>query len=90
MRNLGYTHIIEVNKMTEENEMLMLLKELVEKVKSLEETVYNQDNLLMKSGYVKVNTPRPVMGNNAAPTGDIISKMEWDDIHKIVEQLGVN
>jgi len=76
--------------MTEENEMLMLLKELVEKVKSLEETVYNQDNLLMKSGYVKVNTPKPAMGNNATPTGDIISKMEWDDIHKIVEQLGVN
>jgi len=79
-----------MNKMTEENEMLMLLKELVEKVKSLEETVYNQDNILMKSGYVKVDSPKPAIGNNTAPTGDMISKMEWDDIHKIVEQIGGN
>ena len=80
----------KMKTMSEENEMLMLLKELVEKVKSLEETVYNQDNLLMKSGYVKVNTPRPVMGNNTAPTANMIAKMEWDDIHKIVEQIGGN
>ena len=42
------------------------------------------------SGYVKVDSPKPAIGNNTAPTGDIISKMEWDDIHKIVEQIGGN
>jgi|TARA_Y100000356_G_C11036858_1_gene171366 hypothetical protein len=73
--------------MVEENEMLMLLKELVDKVKALEETVYNQDNILMKSGYVSVSSPKPAMGNNTAPTSDVISKMEWDDIHKIVENI---
>ena len=36
--------------MTEDNEMMLLLKELVNKVKSLEEAVYHKDNLLMKSG----------------------------------------
>ena len=73
--------------MVEENEMLMLLKELVDKVKALEETVYNQDNILMKSGYVSVSSPKPSMGNNTTPTSDVISKMEWDDIHKIVETI---
>jgi len=73
--------------MPEENEMLMLLKELVDKVKALEETVYNQDNILMKSGYVSVSSPKPAIGNNTAPTSDVISKMEWDDIHKIVENI---
>jgi hypothetical protein len=73
--------------MVEENEMLMLLKELVDKVKALEETVYNQDNILMKSGYVSVSSPKPAMGNSTAPTSDVISKMEWDDIHKIVENI---
>ena len=77
--------------MSEANdELVMLLKELVDKVNNLEKAVYDKDNLLMKSGYVKVDTPRPVMSNNTAPTGDIISKMEWDDIHKIVEQIGGN
>ena len=32
----------------ENNEMLLLMKELVEKVKNLERAVYNDDNLLMK------------------------------------------
>ena len=38
--------------MSEESndQMLLLMKELVAKVKSLEEAVYNKDNLLMKSG----------------------------------------
>ena len=43
----------------ENNEMILLLKELVNKVKSLEEVVYQKDNLLMKSGLVVVDTPTP-------------------------------
>ena len=38
----------EENK--DENIMLELMKELVEKVRGLEKTVYNQSNMLMKSG----------------------------------------
>ena len=45
--------------MTEENEMILLMKELVEKVKNLEDAVYHKDNLLMKSGYVVEDTPPP-------------------------------
>ena len=76
--------------MNEENEkeMVLLLKELVEKVKTLEEAVYNKDNLLMKSGYVVVESPTPSMTTNTAVTGDSIAKMDWSQIHNIVENIG--
>ena len=76
--------------MNEENEkeMVLLLKELVEKVKTLEEAVYNKDNLLMKSGYVVVESPTPSMSTNTAVTGDSIAKMDWSQIHNIVENIG--
>ena len=70
-----------------ENEMLMLLKELVGKVKDLEQAVYNKDNLLMKSGYVVVDSPTPSMSTNTAVTGDTIAKMDWSQIHQIVETM---
>ena len=76
-----------MKNMSEESEMVMLLKELVDKVKRLEETVYNQDNVLMKSGFVVSETPRPSISNNVTPTGDMISKMDWSDIHKIIENV---
>jgi len=69
------------------NEMLMLMKELVDKVKALEQTVYNKDNMLMKSGFVVSSTPRPAIINNATPSSETIAKMDWDDIHKIVERI---
>ena len=72
----------------QDNEMMLLLKELVNKVKELEKAVYDKDNILMKSGYVVVDTPSPTMGNTATPTGDNIAKMSWDDIHKMVENVG--
>ena len=74
--------------MSEESEMIMLLKELVDKIKRLEDTVYDQDNVLMKSGFVVSDTPRPTISNNVSPTGDMIAKMDWDDIHNIVENMG--
>jgi hypothetical protein len=73
--------------MTEENEMMLLLKELVDKVKQLEKAVYDKDNLLMKSGYVVVDTPTPSLSADGVPIGDKISKMSWDDIHKMVENV---
>ena len=76
--------------MSEENdEMVMLLKELVNKVKNLEDAVYNKDNLLMKSGYVVVDSPTPHISNDVKNTsGDSIAKMDWDDIHNIANRMG--
>ena len=72
----------------ENNEMLMLLKELVNKIKNLEDAVYNKDNLLMKSGYVVADSPRPSMQTNSSQlTGDKIAKMDWSDIHNIIETI---
>tara|TARA_R110000851_G_scaffold151067_1_gene292127 strand:+ start:1985 stop:2218 length:234 start_codon:yes stop_codon:yes gene_type:complete len=75
--------------MSEENEMLLLLKELVSKVKNLEESVYHKDNLLMKAGLVVVNSPSPLMDNSNIPMGGstIKKSMEWDDIHDIVNNM---
>ena len=66
-----------------EEEMLGVLKALVERIQSLEKTVYHQDNLLMKSGFVVAESPTPSMTNSVMPTGDTIHKMSWDDIEKI-------
>ena len=71
-----------------ENEMLLLLKELVSKVKQLEQAVYDKDNLLMKSGYVVVDTPVPVIsvGGDNVET-DRIAKMEWAQINEMVNRI---
>ena len=74
--------------MSEENEMLMLLKELVDKVKALEGAVYNKDNMLMKSGFVVFDSPTPSMSDNSVtPTGDTIKNMEWDEINRLVSKI---
>ena len=74
--------------MSEENEMLMLLKELVNKVKHLEEAVYHKDNLLMKSGLVVVDSPSPRMDSNNIPMDNTIRKnMDWEDIHELVTTM---
>ena len=79
----------EENK--EENIMLELMKELVEKVKGLENTVYNQSNMLMKSGVVMKESPMPsIQGPNELPDMNTIQKMSWQDIDKLVHGLGGN
>ena len=76
--------------MTEENnEMIDLLKELVTRMKKLEETVYDDSNILMKSGIVKVDGVRPkVSEQSAVPDANVISKMSWGDINDLVGKLG--
>jgi len=78
--------------MTEEvkDETLEILKLLVEKVSKLEETVFNDDNVLMKAGFVKAVTPVPKMNRGTAglPDADAIAKMSWDDINSMMERLG--
>ena len=75
--------------MSEENEseMLLLLKELVNKVKQLERAVYDKDNLLMKSGYVIVETPSPSMNTTKDVESDKIAKMEWAEINEMVSKI---
>ena len=78
-------------KMTEENnEMIDLLKELVTRMKKLEETVYDDSNILMKSGIVKVDGIKPrTSEHSAVPDANVISKMSWGDINDLVGKLGV-
>jgi hypothetical protein len=73
--------------MSEESEMMLLMKELVTKVKQLEKAVYDKDNLLMKSGYVVVNTPTPSTTSGVEMADDKIAKMEWDEINKMVARI---
>ena len=65
-------------------DMLIILKELVGRIKELESAVYNKENLLMKSGFVIANTPTPSMKNSTVPNSDAIHKMSWDEIDTCV------
>jgi len=80
--------------MSEENtineELLEIIKALSAKIESLEKAVYNNDNILMKSGFVVVDTPTPKMDNTigaGSPLKDV-GNMDWKDIHKMVENVG--
>tara|TARA_Y100001973_G_C5172976_1_gene320174 strand:- start:1078 stop:1317 length:240 start_codon:yes stop_codon:yes gene_type:complete len=76
--------------MTEEkDETLEILKLLVSKIQKLEETVYDNENVLMKSGFVVANTPVPKMdkGSGIMPDSDQISKMSWDEINQLVARM---
>jgi len=73
-----------------ENELTQLLKELVSRIKAIEETVYDTDNVLMKSGFVKVDSPTPTMqvAPSVLPDSSDIAKMSWDEINNLVENMG--
>mgnify|MGYP003127014633 FL=1 len=69
-------------------ELLEIIKALSAKIESLEQTVYSQDNLLMKSGFVVAETPTPVIDNVIGSSVTDVSNMDWKDIHKMVEGMG--
>ena len=75
--------------MNENNELTLLLKELVERVKLIEQTVYNADSVLMKSGMVIVDSPKPSMNTNKGgiPDADSLAKMEWTEVDELVRKL---
>ena len=77
--------------MSEENnereEMLMLLKALVEKINRLETAVFDDNNLLMKSGYVVATTPTPIIFTSNDTDVDKIAKMEWSEISDLVNKI---
>ncbi len=73
----------------ENNEMIDLLKELVGRIKKIEKTVFDNDNILMKSGIVTIDSPVPaVVQHTDVPDSDTIAKMSWDDINDLVSRLG--
>lgn len=73
----------------ENNEMIDLLKELVGRIKKIEKTVFDNDNILMKSGIVTIDSPVPsVIQHTDVPDSDTIAKMSWDDINDLVSRLG--
>tara|TARA_R100000773_G_scaffold23034_2_gene20332 strand:- start:7110 stop:7340 length:231 start_codon:yes stop_codon:yes gene_type:complete len=67
-------------------ELLEIIKALTAKIENLERTVYNDDNLLMKSGFVVVDSPSPTM--KVIDTKEEVSGMEWSEIHKMVDSMG--
>ena len=72
-----------------EQEVVDLLKELVGRLQSLERTVYDSENILMKSGFVKVDSPTPAIAA-ASPDGidsSAIAKMDWSEINDIVAKI---
>tara|TARA_R110000744_G_scaffold352425_1_gene458505 strand:+ start:587 stop:817 length:231 start_codon:yes stop_codon:yes gene_type:complete len=72
-----------------DEELTLLLKELVNRVKILESTVYNADNVIMKSGLVKIDTPKPSVRNNREVINqDTIAKMDWSEIDELVVKMG--
>ena len=72
------------------NELTLLLKELVERVKVLERTVYNADNVLLKAGLVQVEGVRPTVKTDANATIDTntLAKMDWTEIDELVVKMG--
>jgi hypothetical protein len=74
--------------MSENNDLELLLKELVDRVKSLEAMVYSSDNILMKSGLVRAETQVPsVQSGNPLPDADTIAKMDWSELDNMVKKI---
>jgi len=74
--------------MSDENELQLLLKELVDRVKSLESAVYDTDNILMKSGLVRAETQRPKnKSSSTVPDSDAIAKMDWSELDNLVKRV---
>ena len=53
----------------------------------LEKAVYNDDNLLMKSGLVVVESPTPSMNVQKSSGVPDVANMEWSEIHEVVKKL---
>ena len=67
-------------------EILEILKALSDKVKDLEKKLEDSDTAIMKAGFVR--SPRPSAKTQAGmPNGDVISKMDWNDLDSLVKNL---
>jgi hypothetical protein len=73
----------------ENNELTDLLKALVDRVKRLEQTVFNADNVLLKAGLIKVEGLKPSINtmSNDVPNQETLAKMDWAEIDELVVKL---
>tara|TARA_R110000823_G_scaffold21210_3_gene64143 strand:+ start:699 stop:932 length:234 start_codon:yes stop_codon:yes gene_type:complete len=71
----------------EYGDLTVLLKMLVERVQELEKYVYDGDNILMKSGLVKVEGSRPHRSTSPVPDSNVISKMDWTQLDDMVRRM---
>ena len=75
-------------ELNQQEELQLLLKSLVDRVKNLEAMVYSTDNILMKSGLVRAETSRPtIQTNSAVPDADDIAKMDWSELDDMVKKF---
>tara|TARA_A100001201_G_scaffold117978_1_gene101540 strand:- start:19 stop:252 length:234 start_codon:yes stop_codon:yes gene_type:complete len=73
--------------MSEENEVLDILKQLVDRIKTLERHVYNEDNVLMKSGWVQTKSPSPSIDNDRTGMPKNIGDKSWGELHDIISKM---
>ena len=71
------------------DDLTLLLKELVERVKRIENTVFNADSVLMKAGLVMTNSPTPSIHTNinGVPNAESLAKMDWVEVDELVKKL---
>ena len=70
-----------------EEEIVSVLKMLVEKVQDLERKLYESETTLIKSGFV-ASTPTPSSKpSRGMPSNSQIQNMDWDDIHDFVAKM---
>ena len=70
-----------------EEEIVNVLKMLVEKVQDLERKLHESETTLIKSGFV-ATTPSPYSKpNRGMPSNKEIQSMDWDDIHDFVAKM---
>ena len=76
--------------MDDKEQLTLLLKELVDRVKFLEQTVFSADNVLLKAGLVKVDGMKPTVRTNpnSSIDTDTLAKMDWTEIDELVVKLG--
>lgn len=81
----------EVIKMNEEieTEILNILMKMAKRLEHIEDIVFNQDNVLLKAGLVRAGTPAPKVEQNPTnmPDGDMISKMDWDQLNNLAKKI---
>jgi|TARA_R100000149_G_scaffold562_1_gene178 hypothetical protein len=68
-------------------DVLEILKALTAKIELLERAVYNDENLLMKSGFVVIDSPTPSMNVQKSSGVPDVANMEWEEIHSVVKRL---
>ena len=73
--------------MSEENEVLDILKQLVDRIKTLERHVYNEDNVLMKSGWVQTKSPSPSIDNVTKDCNNSLAGEFWGELHDIISKM---